>query len=111
MVKRDEDHHQYGFLSEDSRGGGPWRFTPLGINSLGNGGSDFPKEEEKRQHCFVLGTDLKEEKAAEEQRLRRRFSDDWGGGFPTTQLSISIPMARRDFSVPRSHGGKLVYLS
>ncbi|CAA6664666.1 unnamed protein product [Spirodela intermedia] len=114
----------------DPRGGEgrPWRFTPLGMSSLGDprqrscsslggggffAGPDLPKEEEKRQRCFLLGADLKVERGqgggegVEQQRPLRRFFDDWpppkekdqqhgwGGGFPMTQLSISIPMAQR----------------
>ncbi|CAA7401268.1 unnamed protein product [Spirodela intermedia] len=140
VVKGGDDHHQYGFLSETPGGerGGPWRFTPLGMSSLGDprqrscsslggggffAGPDLPKEEEKRQRCFLLGADLKverggkeEERAVEQQRPLRRFFDDWpppkekdqqhgwGGGFPMTQLSISIPMAHHDFLVSNSRG-------
>ncbi|MQM13242.1 hypothetical protein Taro_046172 [Colocasia esculenta] len=153
-----EDVDQYAFFSEASGGEreGQWRFTPLGMSSLGEtrqrsfpfhqqGGGYFGElakeeereQEEKRQHCFVLGADFKlerpakEEREGEAQRPLRHLFDDWPmkakepwmgseeeeqpgwGGFPMTQLSISIPMAHHDFPAAaagsHSRGGNPSY--
>ncbi|CAL9194707.1 unnamed protein product, partial [Musa hybrid cultivar] len=106
------------------------RFRPLGMNSLVGKGHmafvpqqstsshsriDLPREE-KPQHCFVLGTDLKLEKPATveaKQKPLLHFLDerpttsntlclDSKADHSKTQLSISIPVAYHDFPAFKS---------
>ncbi|XP_072979860.1 growth-regulating factor 1-like [Typha angustifolia] len=126
-----KDVDEYTFFSEASRADreSSWQFRPLGMSSLGEPKqgpalqqshyshctADLSKEveEEKNQHCFVLGADFKLEKPdkmereQEAQKPLRHFFDEWpqkskeswmdlegdhgNQSYSKTQLSISIP--------------------
>ncbi|KAL5728610.1 hypothetical protein ACHQM5_001677 [Ranunculus cassubicifolius] len=79
------------------------------------------KEQQEQQHCFILGTDFKSDRSVktvkeESQQPLRHFFDEWPpkgkdswlgieddqASHSTTQLSISIPMSSKDFSVSNS---------
>lgn len=97
-----------------------WRFTPLGLSPLGerrqrscsflSQDSGAAAQDEKRRHCFVLGTDIRAERGSEASRPVSFLTEEWSpkgrderagwGAIPMTQLSIS--MAHYDFQVDSS---------